>query len=707
MWFLQVLGVLALIVLIAVVIGLWWLRRWWKRTMTRATQAQRHRDPLLSWPARLQLSGCEVDPDDDPLVLHWARWVEAGFSRLGDYQSSDGELAGLRLASHPSGMTLCLALDPLQKPCATVYAVTADGRFLAVSEAPAMGANTPKLQWKVATSAEPAELCAELQALCAESGQTPRPLDARVAVAAIERGYAVWMDQQLSQPPTPDTVQARLAAAGLSVEPQTLQEALSTHQQQWRERLCTAALDVWRQGTKPDAETWERLQHEIEVVPEAISDAEVEALLGGDDLADQLLTQTAAQGLSGIRRYAAVVERLGLGQRRHELAWLNRPVPLRLYVRDAAQPPAEAPAETRTYVWRQAHGGESGSVLAISVADARTQLRSMGVADAEILIEPNALSGGSDRGFWTPDAATQAARAAGESITRALLRALVANIWLWLPPLLVLAWAFRGADGFGLWQGVAVGYALLSIGALLWLVLPMVLYNQVLAHKASARFAGAKNLMTVLRLIRPLGITAAQIQRELASIEFAMGRHEAALQRLQTLRPALDDAGWFETLAASLGSSGDHAALIDAQRRAMELAQDPTLLKIDLAMSLLRYRRDAAGAEALLAGVAPGSLSATGIAGYHYARGLLLAERSQHGPALRQYRSAIDSLAAFKSNPLVSTLTAEMEAFAALSLRAEGRPEEAETLWASVWPLLSRHPSTRYLEGRWASLTAA
>ncbi|MCU0753602.1 MAG: hypothetical protein MUE46_00565 [Xanthomonadales bacterium] len=700
MWFLQVLGVIALVVLVALVIGAWWLRRWWKRTMTQATQVQRSLDPILSWPARLQLSACEVDAQDDSLALHWPRWVEAGFSRLGDYQSDDG-LAAIRLASHPTGMTLCLAVDPMLKPCATLYAVSTDGSFLALSEAPGTGARTPKLQWHVATTREPAAQCAQLQALADAAGQTPRPLTARIAVAAIERGYAVWRDQQLAQPPTPAAIEARLAASGQALGPQALQAAIDQHRSRWRELLAVAALDVWRQSAKPDAETWARLQDEIEVIPESISDAEVTELLGGDERADQLLAQTAAQGLSGLKRYAAVVERLGLGQRRHELARLARPVPLRLYVRDAAETPEAAPAEVRTYVYR-VEGGESGSVLATSVADARNQLRGMGLADADIVHEPNALSGPTDRLLWEPDAAAIAAIANEESIARALLRALAANVWLWLPPIPVLWWAFSGDAGFGLGQGVAVVYALLSYGLLLWLMLPMALYNRVLAGKATARLSEAKNLMTVLRLIRPLGMTAAQIQRELASIEFAMGQTEAGLRRLQTLRPTLDDAGWYETLATALGSSGDFDALIDAQQRAMALAQDPTLLKIDLCLSLLRYRRDVAGADALLAEVAPGSLSTTSLAGYHYARGLLLAEREQHGAALRQFRSAIDGLAAFKGNPLVGTLTTEIEAFAALSLRADGRRDDAEALWASVWPRLSRHRSTRYLEKRWA-----
>lgn len=696
MWFLQVLGVIALLLLVALLIGAWWLRRWWKRAMTQATRVQRTLDPVLNWPARLQLGGCEVDPTDDPLALCWPRWVEAGFHRLGDYQSEG--LSALRLASHPSGITLCLAVDPQLKPCASLYAVSVDGRFFAVSEAPGVGASTPKLRWVTATTAEPAALCEEIRTLCAD--QVLRPLDARLAVAALERGYAVWMDQQLSTPPTLAAVQARFAATGQAVEPPALQAALDQHLSQWHALLSVAALEGWRQRAKPDAETWARLQHEIEVIPESISDAEVENRLGGDDLADQLLAQTAAQGLSGLQRYAAVVARLGLGQRRHELARLGQPVPLRLYVRDAAQAPEAPPAEIRTYVYRS-DDGDSGAVLATSVADARAQLRSMGRADADIVIEPNALSGPTDRMLWTPEVAAGAARAAEESIGRALLRALAANVWLWLPPILMLAWTFRDDSGFGLWEGLSVGYAVLSFGVLLWLMLPMALYNLVLSRRASARLVEARNLMTLLRLIRPLGLTAAQIQRELASIEFAMGQDEAARQRLAGLRPALGEAGWYETLATALGSGGDPDALIDAQQRAMALAQDPTLLKIDLAMSLLRYRRDAKGAETLLGEVAPGSLSAPTLAGYHYTRGLLLAERGQHGAALRQYRSAMDGFAAFKSNPMVGALIAELEGFAALSLRAEGRREEADALWASVWPLLSKHRSTQYLGQRW------
>lgn len=702
MWFLQLLGVIALLVLVGLLYGLWRLRRWWKRSMSQAMQLQRDLDPLLNWPARLNLSRTTVDPDEDGLALPWPHWVEAGFERLGDYTAADGALSLLRLAQHPSGVTLCLALDPLQKPVATVFAVAVDGSFHALSEAPGRDARTPKLHWEPSKGGPPADLVRALTQRLEAVGLAPRRLDARLATAAIERAYAVWMDQQLSQPPSAESVRARLSAAGTAVDEAALEESLKLHRQRWREQLATAALDRWRQSARPDVETWTRIEHQIEVLPESISDQEVAELLAGEELADQLLAQTEAQGLRGIRQYAAVVERLSLGQRRKLLATLQHPVPLRLYVLDSADQDEAAESTPRSYVYRDPQDGAAGTVLAASVADAREQLRAMGHADAEILIEPNALSGTLDRQLWTPEAAELAARSATEPLHRALLRSFAANLWLWLPPLILLGWAFEGRPDFGLWQGLAVLYAVLSYAALIWLVLPMVLYHQVQACKASARLASAKNLMTVLRLLRPLGITGAQIQRELASIEMAMGRTEASLARLQPLKSSLDEAGWQETLAVVLGSSDDHNALIAAQTRAMTLAQDPGLLRIDLALSLLRYRRDVQAAEPLLNQAAPGSLSATALAGYHYARGLLLAERGQSTAALRQYRSAIDSLAAFRSNPMIGPLSAEIEAFAALALRAEGRQDEACTLWNSVWPLLSRHRSTRYLEGRWA-----
>ena len=108
---------------------------------------------------------------------------------------------------------------------------------------------------------------------------------------------------------------------------------------------------------------------------------------------------------------------------------------------------------------------------------------------------------------------------------------------------------------------------------------------------------------------------------------------------------------------------------------------------VDLAMSLARFG-DALEAETVLAGVRPGNLSQLALAGYQVTRGILLAREGRYDVALHQYAKAIDDLEAFRGNPLILGLIAEINAYAAISFKRLGQAERAAKLWQHVWPVL-------------------
>lgn len=120
-----------------------------------------------------------------------------------------------------------------------------------------------------------------------------------------------------------------------------------------------------------------------------------------------------------------------------------------------------------------------------------------------------------------------------------------------------------------------------------------------------------------------------------------------------------------------------------------------------VALSLVRSKRDPDQAEALIAGLDVASMSGVDLAGYHYVRGMILAERGQHAAALNQYQQAVSHAGQFRGAPLASLLIGEVNGYAALSMRACGDRDKALSMWQSAWPLIQACTSSQILIERW------
>ena len=69
--------------------------------------------------------------------------------------------------------------------------------------------------------------------------------------------------------------------------------------------------------------------------------------------------------------------------------------------------------------------------------------------------------------------------------------------------------------------------------------------------------------------------------------------------------------------------------------------------------------------------------------------GMLEQAEGRHDAALALLRRAHDEIGAFK-NPMIGAMQAEVRAYMALSLKAQGKLAEAELLWQPVLPQLCR-----------------
>jgi hypothetical protein len=518
-----------------------------------------------------------------------------------------------------------------------------------------------------------------------------------------ERAHARRMDALLAMPPARAAIEAR--AASLRPQPGEAQLALALELStgQWQQQVSEAVLDTYRRASRIDAVRWERIGQQLHVVHDRLSAEDIRGLLVDDASGEQLYAQLVQQGLSPSVLYCMLAERLPAGQGRRRLWQVEAPIRATVYGPDDDAAP-QALAAAHIYQARDAEGAlVSGAVVARGSQEAKQQLAAMGLDDGKLLMESTPLGELPDV-MLDPKLAAAAARAAREGPGMALLRSFVGNVWLWAPPLLLTVWSLREGSPFGIGDYLVFGYAALAAAALLVLVLPMLLYNQLLQARMHARWRTARFCLALLARLNLLGaIKPYQLLSERCKILAGEGRVAPALLLWQTEEAHLTAEQYQTGLVQIHDAAGDHARMIEAQR-AVIAQGGQELAKIDLAMALARHTDRMDEAEALIAGFEPQGLSELALAGFSYVRGLVAAARDQHAVAIRHYEQAVAQVRQFQNNPLVLGMIAEINGYTALALRAAGDQRRADALWQQVRPLLGLHRGCAGLIARYDAL---
>lgn len=692
--------VLAVLLAFAVLAGLlrWWIKRWLRRRFGNYAAAAALCDARFQRPARIELQRQAADTLEPALEALWSRCQALGFRPLADFSTEDGDLAQLRAGVHSELAVAVAVTDGASGAHFSLFALDAEQRLSALGDGPGESLSRGTLDWQVEPALTPEDAWERLQAQLA--GRSLRAIDLRLFALAYERAHARRMDALLARPPERAAIER--AAAAIRPRPDEAQVALALELSigQWQQQVVDAVLDTYRRASRLDAVRWERIGSRLHVVHDRLRPEDVRGMLVEDAGGEQLYTQLLAQGVSMSRLYELLAERLPAGQGRRRLWQVDAPIRATIYGPDeeaAAQPLAG----THVYEARDASGAPvGGAVVARGSREAKQQLAAMGLEDGKLLLESTPLGELPDL-MLDPKLAAAAARAAREGLGMALLRALKGNAWLWLPPLLLVGWSAYEGGPYGTGDYLGFGYALLAVAALLVLILPMVLYNQLLQARMHARWRTARFCLSALTRLNLLGgITANQLLSERCKILAGEGRSADALALWQAEEAHLSPEQYQAGLVMIHDASGDHPRMIEAQR-AVIAHGGQELARIDLAMALARHTDQVDEAEALIAGFDPQGLSELALAGFSYVRGLVAAARGQHDTAIRHYEQAARQARQFQSNPLVLGMIAEITGYTALALRAAGDRARADTLWQQVRPLLGLHRGCERLIARY------
>lgn len=691
--------VLAVIVVIAllVVVGFWALKRWIRRLGKSYATAAELIDPRRTRPARLQLKPAAANEIPEPLQDLWTTLHGLGFRRLGDFEDQREDLT-VRAARHPSGPFLAALTAWGDEASFTLFAVTRDKRFIALSSEPDSDAEAARLSWRSDSGLSPEEALERLRAMLADAELLD--LDPRAFRAAWEQAYLVRADQFLAGKPTREQIAREASARNAAATEADIDRASRIVLEHWREQVDVAALDRYRRDSRIDAVRWEAIEDDVQVVHAQLEPEQIESLLVGGELEAGIFQQCVAQGYQGIQLYEQVMQRLPEGRRREKLGEVSRPLRAVIY-----GPCEQGTAVASGQFLYQATGtdGEQvdGAVIAQSSRDAKQQLVNMGLRDIKLVVEPNPLSSEPVEQWLDPETAALAARIGQESLPKAVLRALWGNKWVWVPPALLLIWTAWDGAPLDWVDYLIIVYAVGALAFMFFAVAPMVLYDQLLRARLTARWGSARFCIAALKRVSLFGgLPKGTLEVEKAKVLAAEGKVERALALWRAQEPAMEASQYRMGLAQIYDAAGDHTRLIETQRSVLAATAVKETATVDLAMSLARYG-DVEEAKTLLAKVSPGDLSELAMAGYHFARGLIAARMGQNDWAVRHYGQAIEQIQMYRNNPLVVGVIAEINAYAAVALKRLGERQRADALWQQVWPVLRVHRGSAVLAGQY------
>lgn len=689
--FLQILIATVLVIGLLIVAAGWWL----KRKIAGSMQAYSVAADLLGdalWPARIQLARTEQAELSQPANQLDQQLRELGFQWMADFEEQNCAFAQFRAYCHRQ---LRLGATVGQRGeddgFFVLFTVSKDKQLAALGSGPGNSIEAQSIAWEIDPSLNPELALDRIRRSLTDDNLT---VDVRLTKAVWEQAYAVGADQRIARPPRREDIERLAAEKNLSSDSQAIDQAYQMARSHWLEQIEEAVLDRYRRSSKIDAVTWEEQRDEIHVVHAHLKAEEIGDMLWWDESGESLVDQFDQQGLEGLDLYEAINQQLPSHQQRKLLAEIKQPVAAKLFLPDDDTAASTRRSGQYLYEARDANGrAVQSTVTATDAADAKQQIQALGLAESRLIQEPMPLDGSTEVVLAKADAKI-AVRAARESIAMSLLRAVAANWWIWLPPAVLLGLSLAEGPTFT-WGDYAVfAYAGLALLALLFFIAPMLLYHQHLAATLKANHRYARWCLTLLRPLDAFNALGSdQIIVEECKVLAAEGKIEQALADLNGIRNQTSEEFYQQALTQIYGNSGDWDALIQAQRAYLEVVPQKETARADLALSLARYQADFDEAQSLISALSPSELPEITVVGYQFVRGLIAAGRDQHQQALQHYQQALSTITEFTSNPIAAGLAAEINGYAAISLKKTGQSSSATELWQQVSPLLKLHRS--------------
>ncbi len=696
MLILKIVGGVVLTLVILIVAAYFWLKRKATQFITGYSASVELVDPTLLAPARLRLERSAAMEHDEATTSLIQSLNPLKFQPLVDFDdlTSGQVISAFRHRELPiAAVVMPSALagsDP--EPRFMVFSAYRDKTVYGFGNGPIDEVRLRRLEWLVDDASTPADA---LERVRRHGSESPLPVTERLVQSVLEQVYAIAMDWRLRVPPSRADIVSRARTLELSPSDRDIEGALEIAFDHWCDQIRETALDRYRRQSRVDAVRWERIEGNIDVVHDNLSDDALEyMLIDGDEKVEAVYEQLQAEDLSGSDLFAAMQRELPAETRRTVIATLQQPFPISIYALPES-PPKDSGALQRFLYSGTGHEDQSveGIVVGLTTKHALRHLKAIGVGSPRLLLAPSEGLADELPGDLNPSDMAALAQTLKQSGWRTALRAFTANWLLWIPTTALLIKSLLDGAPFTWGDYVVFGLFALSIFAVTVIVGPVIAFDRVQAAKL---YHKPKIGLLALRVVRTLNVLGGATPQELLGEQTRLlamdGRADDAMVLLDSHRAELGESGYYAALGQVHDATGDWDQMIAAQRESAKASPDQSVQLLDLALSIARHSSNKSEAARLLARLDAENLAELPRLGYDYARGLLAADRAELGKALAYYAQALEACEQFAGNPFIHALIAEINAYAAIALKRSGRDDEAHEVWDSAWSILAPHP---------------
>ena len=697
--FLQILLAVFLVIALLIGVAFFWLKWKLKGAIGQFSKASLLLGDMEFLPARIQLRRGDPDVYSKDFERLADQIRKLGFQRIADLEDHGGAYQSFMAAGHKEFPLAAAVTEDFSGNVAFVlFSMDKDRQLVGRGSNTALGISTPRVDWQMDADTSPETAFAGIREALTERSLR---FDLKLFRAVFEQVYALRMDQTLIHEPTLESVQKLAAESAHDATVEEIEAAYDMVLENWKTQVDEAVLDRYRRSSKIDAVAWEEMCEDVQVIHNRLSDEDIGDRVILDDISEKIFGQCAAQGLSGLALYDAVNGRLPPDRQMKRIGEVERPVKAVLYV-----PNEDIQSDVQTsrrYVY-EAEGPDGkpiqGSIYASGGGDAKRQLAELGLGNARLLIEPGPAIGPDDFDDLLLDdkSAEIAARSTKEGVFASIMRAIVANWWIWAPPTGLVMKTFYDGPPLGWGDYLGFVYAGGALLALVFLIGPMFFYNQLLVAQLKAKPRLARFWIFMLGLTGKFaGITSNQLTIERAKSLAEEGDLGEALDMIADIRAEMTEEEYQAALVSIYSTAGDWSSMMDAQRAYLNETPAKETATVDLALSVARYSEDVESAEPIIQTIRPSDLPEVALIGYQYVRGLIAAHRGQHQQALRHYAQAIETARQFESLPIMVGMIAEINGYAALAYKRSGDAASANKLWMRNLPIIAPHRSSKRL----------
>lgn len=273
-----------------------------------------------------------------------------------------------------------------------------------------------------------------------------------------------------------------------------------------------------------------------------------------------------------------------------------------------------------------------------------------------------------------------------------LLWAVGQHSFIFGPLLLWNWWSWRGDRPFGWGDWLGFVATPLYLVVFVMMVLPLTIFTVMLEAAVWSDWPKQQRCIRLARLLRTVmrtGIPENELIFREANGLAAQGNLAGALALVEPLRghPDLAEYLFVGRLSSVYEYAGDYAGQLRCVEQAVALNPDTTDGWIDVASVQIRRFRNVAAARAALEKIADREFSEMVRGVYLLVQGMVAVEAGEPAEAERHLRESEQVLTKF-GLALIQAFEAELQAYLALALAAQGRGPEAHPAYQRVRPLL-------------------